>query len=48
VSILYAGTLSPMRYRDAHRAGAAAVLLKQIDTGELVRTILQLTSPGRT
>jgi two-component system response regulator DevR len=47
VSILYAGTLSPTRYRDAQQAGASAVLLKQIDTGELVRTILQLTAPGR-
>jgi DNA-binding NarL/FixJ family response regulator len=47
VSILYAGTLSAARYRDAWQAGASAVLLKQIDTGELVRAILQLTSPGR-
>jgi len=47
ISILYAGTLSPTRYRDAQQAGASAVLLKQIDTGQLVRTILQLTAPGR-
>jgi two-component system response regulator DevR len=46
-SILYAATLSATRYRDAQRAGASAVLLKQIDTAELVRTILQLTAPGR-
>jgi DNA-binding NarL/FixJ family response regulator len=47
ISILYAGTLSPTRYRDAQQAGASAVLLKQIDTAQLVRTILQLTAPGR-
>jgi DNA-binding NarL/FixJ family response regulator len=47
VSILHAGILSPTIYGDARRAGASAVILKQIDTAQLVSAILRLTAPRR-